>query len=136
MVHFQDASSACGAVVGAVWFSSLAFLAKSGPAGGLDREGWEVVLVSRRGFMGGEVGVAGSVRRGREGRPRVSEDGRRIRPVDEEVKQYAEKRRCVAFRSDKSVSETQSIQVSHSSERTHQSMRSARARSRSQLQPR
>lgn len=45
MVHFQDTSSARGAVVGAIWFSSLTLLTKTGAAGGLDGEGREVVLV-------------------------------------------------------------------------------------------
>ena len=52
--------------------------------------------------MGGKVRVAGRVSGGRKRRTRVGEDGRGIRPVEEEVKQYTEKGGSVSLESDKS----------------------------------
>lgn len=67
MVHLQDAGLAGAAMVRAVWFCGVAFLAEAWGAGGFDGEGGHA-----RSRGGGEGGVAVA---GEGGGPGGSEDG-------------------------------------------------------------
>ena len=75
MIHLQNTSLACRAVVRSIGFLSLAFLAEAGGARGFDGECREILL--RRRFMGGKMGVA-SLAAGVQRRTWICEDGNTV----------------------------------------------------------
>lgn len=86
MVHFQDASPACRAMMGAVWLPSLTLLAEPGLAGRFHSEGRSISMGG--GFIGGEVGVARMAGRN-ERRAWIGKDSGSIAPVQENVEDDA-----------------------------------------------
>lgn len=83
VVHLEDASAACRAVVRAIWLASLALLAESKLAVALDCEGRCRAVLAAAACR--EKAVAVDIGR----RPGIRKDGRRVGPVEQQIERDA-----------------------------------------------